>query len=99
VVGAYGEASNATGVGGDQTNNSASNSGAAYVFTRNGGVWNSKPISSLEYGGERFVWIRPGGERQYGGGWGHFEASSATGVNGDQTNNGASGSGAVYVFQ
>ena len=32
VVGATEEDSNATGVNGDQTNNSATNSGAAYVF-------------------------------------------------------------------
>jgi FG-GAP repeat len=33
VVGAYGESSNATGVNGNQSNNRASLSGAAYVFT------------------------------------------------------------------
>jgi hypothetical protein len=32
AVGAYGEASNATGVNGNQADNSAPNSGAAYVF-------------------------------------------------------------------
>ncbi len=39
VVGAVQEDSNATGVGGSQANDSASNSGAAYVFRRNGGAW------------------------------------------------------------
>jgi hypothetical protein len=39
VVGASGEDSNATGVNGDENNNSASNSGAAYVFVRNGDSW------------------------------------------------------------
>ena len=39
VVGAPQEGSNATGVNGDQANNSAANSGAVYVFTRTGGVW------------------------------------------------------------
>jgi hypothetical protein len=39
VVGAQHEASNAKGVGGDETNNTASGSGAAYVFVRAAGVW------------------------------------------------------------
>src|SRR5206468_10083428 len=39
VVGADGEASNAIGVNGNQANNSASSSGAAYVFVRNGTNW------------------------------------------------------------
>ena len=40
VVGAHGEDSNATGVNGDQANNSmGGNSGAAYVFTRSGTTW------------------------------------------------------------
>jgi hypothetical protein len=38
AVGAYGEASAATGVNGDQADNSAPASGAVYVFTRNNGV-------------------------------------------------------------
>src|SRR5262249_17916495 len=36
VVGAPTEDSNATGVGGDPSNNAAPDSGAAYVFTRSG---------------------------------------------------------------
>jgi len=39
VVGAYQEDSNATGVNGNQSCNSAFQSGAAYVFVRNAGVW------------------------------------------------------------
>ena len=42
VVGAVGESSNATGVNGDQTNNSAPAAGAAYVFTRTGGAWSQQ---------------------------------------------------------
>jgi hypothetical protein len=39
VVGALGECSNATGVYGDQNNNYAYGSGAAYVFMRNETTW------------------------------------------------------------
>ena len=37
AVGAWAEASNATGINGDQADNSALNAGAAYVFTRDSG--------------------------------------------------------------
>src|SRR5204863_389874 len=39
AVGAIGEDSNASGVNGDQTDNSANQAGAAYVFARSGGTW------------------------------------------------------------
>jgi cysteine-rich repeat protein len=39
AVGAIGEDSSATGVGGDQINNNSSSSGAVYVFTRSGTTW------------------------------------------------------------
>jgi hypothetical protein len=39
VIGAPDEDSNATGVNGNQTNNSARDSGAAYVFVRDGTNW------------------------------------------------------------
>jgi hypothetical protein len=42
VVGAFAEDSNATGVNGDQSNNSASNAGAAYVFVRSSGTWSQQ---------------------------------------------------------
>jgi hypothetical protein len=42
VVGAPAEASNATGVNGDQSNNSAQSAGAAYVFVRSGTSWSQQ---------------------------------------------------------
>ena len=39
AVGAAREASNATGIGGNQADNSASTAGAVYVFTRAGSAW------------------------------------------------------------
>ncbi len=42
VVGAYYEDSNATGVNGNQADNSATDSGAAYVFVRNGTTWSQQ---------------------------------------------------------
>src|SRR5207248_2731348 len=42
IVGAIGEDSAATGVNGNQQDNAAPNSGAAYVFTRSGSTWNQQ---------------------------------------------------------
>jgi FG-GAP repeat len=42
AVGAIGEDSNATGINGDQSDNSANQSGAAYVFTRAGTTWSQQ---------------------------------------------------------
>ncbi|ULA62990.1 MAG: hypothetical protein LZF86_80160 [Nitrospira sp.] len=100
VVGAYPEESNATGVDGDQTNNSAGNSGAAYVFTRNGGVWSQQSYvkaSNTELGDSfGYVVAVSGGTVAVGA---MAEDSNATGVNGNQADNNTSNSGAVYVFQ
>lgn len=42
AVGAIGEDSNATGINGDQSDNSMNQSGAAYVFTRSGSAWSQQ---------------------------------------------------------
>ncbi len=39
AVGAFGERSNATGINGDQSDNSVYSAGAVYVFTRSEGTW------------------------------------------------------------
>ena len=99
AVGAYGEDSAATGINGDQTNNSANGSGAVYVFSRAGTIWNQQAYikasntQALDYFGSS---VAISGHTLAVGA--HREASAATGVNGDQTNNNANESGAVYVF-
>jgi hypothetical protein len=101
VVGAIGESSGATGVNGDQDDNSASGSGAAYVFVRSGTTWSQQAYlkasntdpTTLDY----FGWsVACSGESVVVGAL--LEASTATGVNGDQFNNGAPEAGAAYVF-
>jgi FG-GAP repeat len=99
IIGATGEASNGTGVTGDQTNNSASGSGAVYVFTRSGTTWSQQAYlkASNTGAGDQFGHsVAIDGDTLIIGATG--EASNGTGVTGDQTNNSASGSGAVYVF-
>ena len=102
AVGAVSEDSSTNGVNGDETDNSAIDSGAVYVFTRdNSGVWiqqayikasNTDTIdrfgSSLALSGD--------GVTLAVGAWG--EGSIATGINGDQTDTSANAAGAVYVY-
>ncbi|MGE0470998.1 MAG: integrin [Nitrospira sp.] len=99
VVGARFEDSVATGVNGDQADNSAPDSGAVYVFTRSGGVWSQQAYlkaSNTEAGDEFGFWVAMDGDTLVAGA--RFEDSAATGVNGDQADNSAPESGAAYVF-
>ncbi len=100
VVGAYEDDSSASGVDGNQNNNSRSGSGAAYVFVRDTeGAWSQQAYLKAS---------NPGVEDGFGASLalsGNLlavgalrEDSAATGVNGDQSNNSAGDSGAVYIF-
>jgi hypothetical protein len=105
VVGASAEASIARGVDGDQTNNDATDAGAAYVFQRSGGTWTQIAYlkasnnlgrelfgSSVAVSADTIVVGAPDDE------------TGSTGVNGDQDveATGALGTaiqiGAAYVF-
>ena len=99
VVGAYVEDSNATGVNGDQSDNSALNSGAAYVFTRSAGVWSQQAYlkaSNTEAYDQFGFSVAISDDTVVVGA--DFEDSNTTGVNEDQSNNAATNSGAAYVF-
>ena len=94
------EDNNATGVNGDQARNFAPDSGAVYAFTRDAsGVWSQIAYikASNTEGFDRFGWsVALNGDTLAIGAL--FENSTATGVNGDQADNSAVQSGAVYVF-
>jgi T5SS/PEP-CTERM-associated repeat protein len=99
VVGAPGEDSNATGVNGNETNNSALGSGAAYVFVRTGDSWAQQAYlkaSNTEASDQFGISVAVSGDTIVVGAQG--EDSDATGVNGDQGDNSAISAGAVYVF-
>ncbi len=99
VVGAWTEASNASGVNGDQNDNSAYGAGAAYVFVRNGTNWSQQAYlkaSNTEAGDNFGISVSVAGDTVVVGAW--AEDSNATGVNGDQGDNSAQNSGAAYVF-
>jgi hypothetical protein len=99
-VGADSEASCATGINGDQTNNDCVRAGAVYVFTRTNGVWSQQAyVKASNTGAEDRFGLRKialSGDTLAVAAL--VEASCATGINGDQTNNGCFGAGAVYVF-
>jgi len=98
VVGAYGEDSAATGVNGNQADNSASGAGAVYVFVRSGTTWSQQAYlkASNTGGGDRFYNVAVLGDTVVVGA--DYEASAATGVNGNQSDNSAASAGAAYVF-
>ena len=99
VVGDYGDDSNAIGINGSQSDNSAADSGAAYVFVRSGTTWTQQAFlkASNTRAGDLF---------------GFFSAidgntivissiredSAATGINGSQSDNTATDAGAAYVY-
>ena len=99
VVGATSEDSNATGVNGNQGNTGANNSGAAYVFVRNGTTWSQQAYlkASNTEANDTFGWSVAVSDNTVAVG-AVGEASNATGVNGNQSDNSAASSGAVYVF-
>jgi len=106
AVGAPGEDSSATGVNGDETDNSATNSGAVYVFRVEGTSWRQQAyIKASNTGtGDRF-----GGQLALSADGETLaiaapeEDSRATGINGDQYDDDGGTckgeSGAVYVFR
>ena len=99
AVGAISEASNATGVNGNQADDSAGLSGAVYVFTRTAGVWSQQAYlkASNTGPGDFFGWaVELSGDLLVVGAPG--ESSNAAGIDGDQTDDSAVRSGAVYVF-
>lgn len=101
LVGAPGEDSIATGVGGDARAHGAPESGAAYVFARSGSSWTQDVYikASNTGAGDRFgtaVSMAAAGDWLVVGAPG--EDSDAIGAGGDQASDRASDSGAVYVF-
>ena len=102
AVGAVFEDSVATGVGGDQSDNTSANAGAVYVFTRVNDAWSQQGYikASNTGAGDQFgadITLSDGGDTLAVGV--RLEDSHANGVDGDQASNTAVDAGAVYLFQ
>ena len=100
AVGAFHEDSGSAGVNGNQVDNTLTNSGAAYVFVRNGTTWSQQAYlkASNPHADDIFgLSLAVQGDNLVVSSWN--EPSSATGINGSQTNSAAPGSGAAYLFR
>ncbi|MEW5737418.1 MAG: cadherin-like beta sandwich domain-containing protein [Myxococcota bacterium] len=101
LVGAQAEASNASGLDGDQSMNNVLTAGAAYLFGRTSAGWAqevyvkaSNPGVADTFG--RSVALSGDGVSFACGAPG--ESSASSGVNGNQADDSAAGAGAVYAF-
>lgn len=99
LVGAPWEASNATGIGGDQLDNSATDSGAAYLFTLENGDWSQthyiKATNTEPYDTFGTCVAVEGAIAAIGA---PGEDSGSQGIDSDQSSNASSNSGAVYRY-
>ena len=101
AIGAPFESGGSSGIGGDQEDDSGYGAGAVYVFARDGDGWrqqayvkasnpgladNFSYMIALSEDGDTMAVSAP------------FEASAATGIDGDQGDDSISQAGAVYVF-
>jgi hypothetical protein len=110
AVGAVGEDSGATGINGDQYDDSRlyESAGAVYVFRLDGTDWSQQAYvkasntglinlsGRADYFGNAVALSADGNTLVVGA---PLEDSNATGINGDQNDNSVDGSGAVYVFR
>lgn len=110
AVAAFWESSAATGVNGNQNDNSIPQSGAVYVFTRSGTTWSQQAYIKASNTGNAGEGGLPGDGDQFGFSLAlsddgttlavgaTTEDSSANGINGNQADNSAISAGAVYVY-
>ena len=102
AVGAIGEDSAATTINGDDSDNSAADAGAVYVYARDNGDWSQQAYlkaSNAEAGDLYGFCVALSGDGDTLGVCGFDEDSSAELVGGDQADNRARGSGAVYMLE
>jgi hypothetical protein len=101
AIGAPFESGGAAGVNGNQSDNSMYASGAVYVYVRQGGSWAQQAYVKAsnpgqnDHFGSSVALSRDGSTMAVAA---HWEASAATGINGNQNDNSMPEAGAVYVF-
>ncbi len=100
-IGAPHENSSAKGINGNQNDHSLYSSGAVYVFTRRGDtvaqqayIKASNPEDGANFGSSVAL-SRDGNTMAVAA---YYEASAATGINGNETDHSIPEAGAVYVF-
>ena len=101
LVGALNEDSSAKGINGNQADNSATEAGAAYLFTRTGSTWTQRAYfkgsntEAFDEFSSATAISRDGRTMVLGA---RMEASAARGANANQNENSAQGAGAAYIF-
>jgi hypothetical protein len=100
LVGAPWEASAATGIDGDQRDNSMLMAGAAYLLARDGAAWRYTYVKASNTGDVDVFGsaVALSDDASTLAASAPREASRATGIDGDQGDNSAIAAGAVYVF-
>ncbi len=101
AVGANLEASHATGIDGDQLDNSSLGAGAVYVFKRDNGSWSQQAYvkaSNAEAGDVFGYQVALSFDGNTLAVTAQGEDSAAAGIDFDETNNDAGGAGAAYIF-
>lgn len=102
AIAVRGEDGASTGIDGDQSSNAAEAAGAVFVYARAGDSWTleayvkSSNASTRDAFGRAIVLSTDGSVLAVGA---DNEDSNSPGVNGDQSNNDAPQSGAVYIFR
>lgn len=101
AVGAPYESGGVRGIGGNEKDNSAYAAGAVYVFVRSGSGWTQQAYVKASNAGQSdhfgaSVALSADGNTLAVSA--HWEASAATGVNGNQNDESLAQAGAVYVF-
>ena len=100
-MGARDEDSAATGIGGNQADNSAREAGAVYVFTRAGATWSQQAYvkasntEAVDRFGRCLALSADGNTLTVGA---RVEDSAATGIGGNQADNSAPNAGAMYLY-
>jgi hypothetical protein len=101
AVAARFEDSNATGVGGSQTDNSAADSGAVYVLTRAGTAWSQQAYvkaSNTGAGDELGTYVALSDDGNVLAVGAEHEDGGSSLVNGNQSDNSKGNAGAAYRF-
>jgi hypothetical protein len=102
AVGAFGEQGTSTGVNGGQTYSpDFSDAGAAYVFSRDGGMWSQRSYvkaTNTEPFDEFGVRVALSADGKLLAVAADLESSAATGINANQEDNSAPEAGAVYLY-
>jgi trimeric autotransporter adhesin len=101
AVAAPHEDSAASGINGNQKDDSAFDAGAVYMFTQTGSGWAHQAYlkASNAQSGDQFGFaVALSGDGNTLAVGANFEDSGAAGINGNQADESANGAGAVYVF-